>query len=437
MPPLSYYSRNPCSCHPCPMNTMNIAFRSIWQVLGIPWNVNTEGLRNYMSKYGELEDVIVMRDRSTGRSRGFGYATFASVEDAKKALDSDHVLNGRTLEVKVATPKEEMKPPSKKMTQGDSKIASKKITRIFVARIPPSVTEEMFQKYFEEYGKIEDLYLPKEHGSRKHRGIGFITFESSESVDRIMSESHELGGTTIAVDRATPKEESSKQWEKPVSGGYGAYNAYINATTRYGALGSTTLYDQPSSRFQDDYGSGYGSGNSWPPHGPGSMFGGSSFGIDDHRSGYGSGTYSGPPRGMGRKIFVGRLPQEANAEDLRQYFSNFGLVIDVYVPKDPRRTGHRGFGFVTFAEEGVADRVSRRSHEILGQQVAIDSATPPDDGYHYLDDGAPPSGGIGGPLRGTASYSGGGYDWGYDSSGVRPGITGSRPSRMDYRYRPY
>ncbi|MFS7949955.1 putative nucleotide-binding alpha-beta plait domain superfamily [Helianthus anomalus] len=30
-----------------------------------------------------------------------------------------------------------------------------------------------------------------------------------------------------------------------------------------------------------------------------------------------------------------------------------------------------GFGFVTFAEDGVADRVSRRSHEICGQQVVL------------------------------------------------------------------
>lgn len=42
--------------------------------------------------------------------------------------------------------------------------------------------------------------------------------------------------------------------------------------------------------------------------------------------------------------------------------------------------------------------------------MAIDSATPPDDD-HYVDDGLPPpAGGIGGPLRGPPSYSGGGYD---------------------------
>ena len=38
-------------------------------------------------------------------------------------------------------------------------------------------------------------------------------------------------------------------------------------------------------------------------------------------------------RAMGKKIFVGRLPQEASAEDLRLYFGRFGRILDVYVPK--------------------------------------------------------------------------------------------------------
>jgi len=32
--------------------------------LGIPWDVDTEGLKEYMSKYGELEDCIVMKVKS-------------------------------------------------------------------------------------------------------------------------------------------------------------------------------------------------------------------------------------------------------------------------------------------------------------------------------------------------------------------------------------
>jgi hypothetical protein len=43
--------------------------------------------------------------------------------------------------------------------------------------------------------------------TREHRGIGFVTYSRPESVDRVMAEVHQLGGTTVAVDRATPKDE--------------------------------------------------------------------------------------------------------------------------------------------------------------------------------------------------------------------------------------
>ncbi|KAL4196666.1 hypothetical protein AMTRI_Chr04g247350 [Amborella trichopoda] len=357
-------------------------------VLGIPWDVDTEGLRDYMSKFGELEDAIVMKERSTGRSRGFGYVTFASAEDAKKVLETQHILGSRMLEVKVATPREEMRAPSKK------------ITRIFVARIPHSVTEAMFREYFETYGEITDLYMPKDQTTKGHRGIGFVTYENSESVDTLMAETHELGGSTIVVDRATPKEDEIRQPMRAPPGGYGAYNAYITAATRYAVQGAPTLYDHPSSV-------------------------------------YGRGV-SGAAHGMGKKIFIGRLPQEATVEDLRQYFVKFGRILDAYIPKDPKRTGHRGFGFVTFAEDGVAERVSRRTHEIHGQQVAIDSATPLDDtgtsGPFVSDAIEPMAGGYGGPMRGYGRIYNGNMDfedWGYVNGG------GGRTSRMDWRYRPY
>ncbi|GAA0156720.1 hypothetical protein LIER_38329 [Lithospermum erythrorhizon] len=348
-------------------------------VLGIPWDVDTDGLKGYMSKFGELEDCIVMKERATGRSRGFGYVTFATADDAKTALSSEHNLGNRMLEVKIATPKEEMRAPSKK------------VTRIFVARIPPPVTQSEFRSYFEKYGEITDLYMPKDPATKGHRGIGFITFVNSDSVDDLMAETHELGGSTVVVDRATPKEDDYKPINRAPQGGYGAYSAYINATTRYGAIGAPTLYDRQ--------GSMYGSSQQFS-------------------------------RGMGKKIFVGKLPQEATAEDLRLYFGKFGHIMDVYVPKDPKRTGHRGFGFVTFAEDGVADRVSRRPHEICGQQVAIDSATPVDDAgpsSSFVMNNPEPYGGYSGPMRSYGRMYG---SMEYDDLGY--GMAAGRPSRADY-----
>lgn len=412
-------------------------------VLGIPWEVDTDGLRDYMSKFGELEDCIVMKERNSGRSRGFGYVTFLSAEDAKHVLTIEHYLGNRLLEVKIATPKEEMRGPVQRAA-----------TRIFVARIPPSVTESAFRSYFEKYGEITDLYMPKDH-SKSHRGIGFITFVSTDAVEDLMSDTHELGGSTVVVDRATPKDDDFRPIDRSaprersaprdrtyrdshnahgahssygahgMPGGYGAYNAYISAATRYAALGAPTLYDHPSQYYGRP--------------GPG--------------SGSGSGSGAGPSRGMGKKIFVGRLPQEASSNDLRQYFGKFGKILDVYIPKDPKRSGHRGFGFVTFVEDGVADRVARRSHEMFGQKVAIDSAAPLDDAGPSPGPGPGPSGsfmmnsaesfgGYGGPMRNYSAY-GRMYgsldfdDWGYGMGGGGAAAAGARPSRADWRYRPY
>ncbi|KAI5062299.1 hypothetical protein GOP47_0022838 [Adiantum capillus-veneris] len=426
-------------------------------VLGIPWDVDTEGLRQFMSKYGELSDVIVMKDRTTGRSRGFGYVTFASAESAEKALGSSHFLNGRMLDVKVATPKEVMQPAA-------APTSAKKSSRIFVARVPLSVTDETFRSYFEKYGTITDLYMPKDKGSQAHRGIGFLTFEDSESVDKIMAETHQLGGATVAVDRATPKEEGGKSLDKLGNLPYGVFNSYLNAAARLGFFGMPPFFPPDYAGFEmggaGGQGNAYGAGNNRPSM----SFGKSQLGLSDHStdastylsksSSYGpSASFGGSSKPLGRKIFVGRIPIEATVEEVRGYFGKFGPLLDVYLPKDKEKTTHRGFGFVTFADESSAEQVVARTHEIRGQMLAIDQAapmgeTPPITGPFYNSSSATASAGSGGPgpIRGgslTASSNtgfgslsaAGGYDysnpWGLYSS-----LPGSS-SKIEPRYRPY
>ena len=65
----------------------------------------------------------------------------------------------------------------------------------------------------------------------------------------------QINHVSIMLNQATTKEKPTNQWEKPVSSRYGAYNAYINVTTQYGALRSTTLYDDPILGYRDGYAS--------------------------------------------------------------------------------------------------------------------------------------------------------------------------------------
>ncbi|GLC45344.1 hypothetical protein PLESTB_000312400 [Pleodorina starrii] len=162
-------------------------------VLGLPWETTEETLKMYFSQYGALECAEVMKDRYTGKSRGFGFVTFMDAASATRALAVEHTIDGRRCEAKVALPKGEPSPP--------------RTTRIFVARIPPSVTESQFRQYFEGFGKLQDAYMPKDHSKQGYRGIGFVTFASPDSVEKVMAVKHWMNGHEIAIDRATPKEE--------------------------------------------------------------------------------------------------------------------------------------------------------------------------------------------------------------------------------------
>jgi RNA recognition motif-containing protein len=71
---------------------------------GLSWNTNEEGLRAAFEQYGELDEVKVVVDRNTNRSRGFGFITFQNDADAQTAIEEmdGKELDGRTIKVDVA-----------------------------------------------------------------------------------------------------------------------------------------------------------------------------------------------------------------------------------------------------------------------------------------------------------------------------------------------
>ncbi len=64
-----------------------------------------ETLRAYFSQFGALDHVEVMKDRYTGKSRGFGFISFVDASSALRALNVEHLIDGRRCEAKVALPK--------------------------------------------------------------------------------------------------------------------------------------------------------------------------------------------------------------------------------------------------------------------------------------------------------------------------------------------
>ena len=53
---------------------------------GLSWQTTPESIREYFSSFGDLAEVMVMKDPATRRSRGFGFITFSDPTGVEKVL---------------------------------------------------------------------------------------------------------------------------------------------------------------------------------------------------------------------------------------------------------------------------------------------------------------------------------------------------------------
>lgn len=75
----------------------------------LSFQTTEDELREIFSEYGTVTSVSVVKDKYSGRSRGFGFVEMASDEEGQAAIDAlnESELQGRNLKVNVARPREE------------------------------------------------------------------------------------------------------------------------------------------------------------------------------------------------------------------------------------------------------------------------------------------------------------------------------------------
>jgi RNA recognition motif-containing protein len=75
----------------------------------LPFSTTEEDLRTLFAQAGAVVSVSLIKDRETGRSRGFAFVEFGSQAEAEKAVSlfNNTQLDNRTLKVNLARPREE------------------------------------------------------------------------------------------------------------------------------------------------------------------------------------------------------------------------------------------------------------------------------------------------------------------------------------------
>ncbi|KAJ9175556.1 hypothetical protein P3X46_014101 [Hevea brasiliensis] len=71
---------------------------------GLAWETPKEAMREHFDKYGEILEAVIISDKVTGRSKGYGFVTFKDAEAAKKACeDANPIINGRRANCNLAS----------------------------------------------------------------------------------------------------------------------------------------------------------------------------------------------------------------------------------------------------------------------------------------------------------------------------------------------
>ncbi|KAI4329103.1 hypothetical protein L6164_021403 [Bauhinia variegata] len=108
-----------------------------------------------------------------------------------------------------------------------------------------------------------------------------------------------------------------------------------------------------------------------------------------------------------RKIFVGGIPQFFTDDELREYFSPYGSIVEHQIMLDHKTGRSRGFGFVTFENEDSVDKVFSvgKIHELGGKQVEIKRAEPKRAGIDSSGSSRKSYGGFSGGTEGFGGHN--------------------------------
>ncbi|PNJ45066.1 heterogeneous nuclear ribonucleoprotein A1 isoform X1 [Pongo pygmaeus] len=251
---------------------------------GLSFETTDESLRSHFEQWGTLTDCVVMRDPNTKRSRGFGFVTYATVEEVDAAMNArPHKVDGRVVEPKRAVSREDSQRPGAHLT----------VKKIFVGGIKEDTEEHHLRDYFEQYGKIEVIEIMTDRGSGKKRGFAFVTFDDHDSVDKIVIQKyHTVNGHNCEVRKALSKQEmasaSSSQRGRSGSGNFGGgRGGGFGGNDNFGRGGNFSGRGGfGGSRGGGGYG---GSGDGYNGFGNDGGYGGGGPGYSGGSRGYGSG----------------------------------------------------------------------------------------------------------------------------------------------------
>ncbi|KAL6991198.1 hypothetical protein U1Q18_009316 [Sarracenia purpurea var. burkii] len=266
-------------------------------VRGLGWETTTEKLRSIFSSSGVLEEAIVITDKATGKSKGYGFVTFKHIDGALLALkEPSKKIDGRMTVTQLAA----------SGISGGGGAVDVSLRKIYVGNVPFDISSERLLGHFSAYGEIEEGPLGFDKQTGKAKGFAFFVYKTEEGaraslVDPIKTIDGQQMSCKLAVDGKKVKTGAPNAGGLPgptgdVGGGdrlgvppVGSVPGLLNSG--YGVPGGYGGFSggQPGLPYQNPpFSAGFG--NQGPPSFGG---GGGGYGAGFGGGGYGGSQYAG------------------------------------------------------------------------------------------------------------------------------------------------
>ncbi|CAN6558238.1 unnamed protein product [Malus baccata var. baccata] len=306
-------------------------------IRGLGWDTTTEGLRSLFSAYGELEEAIVILDKTTGKSKGYGFVTFRHVDSALMALkEPSKKIDGRMTVTQLAS------AGNSNSNTASNNVADVSLRKIYVANVPYDMPSDKLLAHFALYGEIEEGPLGFDKQTGKCKGYALFVYKTPEGAQAaLVDPAKNIEGRQLlcklAIDGKKSKSDGSGQGQGPgsgsnahgdgmgmappssipgqygIPGGIGSYGGYNSGLQGQPPLGHHPLGGPGLSGIGNQVNSGLGGGGGYGglggPYGnyggPGGYGLGGAGGLGGGLGGAGSG---GPVGGVGTGSSLYGLP---------------------------------------------------------------------------------------------------------------------------------
>uniref|UniRef100_A0A5B7BMV3 Putative UBP1-associated protein 2C n=1 Tax=Davidia involucrata TaxID=16924 RepID=A0A5B7BMV3_DAVIN len=144
-------------------------------IRGLGWETTTEKLRAVFSTYGDLAEAVVILDKATGKSKGYGFVTFLHIDGALLALkEPSKNIDGRITVSQLAAAG--VSGPT-----GNAQATVDASTRkIYVGDVPYDMPADRLLAHFLSYGEIEEGPLGYDKATGKSKGYALFVYKTAE-----------------------------------------------------------------------------------------------------------------------------------------------------------------------------------------------------------------------------------------------------------------